>query len=232
MDEGRVGREGDVAALYELDDFVLLAVVFQLHVLGVEIEGGIGVVVEVHIDLVTDLSRHVEVDLLVEVESSLLSASHRQRGVVNIGIGAAELQLRGALGAQTDAAGSEDLLRRSQVEMHIGEVKLLLALSLIDFTVFAPEESVAPVFLAPLHILLRCHHDGRREPCVTDFSTNDIPIDGVVVGDLIFQTVGPCEVHGILFEVVVGDRGSALHFPPCCLRSIGRRSHRFFSPWH
>ena len=200
--------------------------------MGVEIEGGIGVVVEVHIDLVTDLSRHVEVNLLVEVESSLLSASHRQRGVVNIGIGAAELQLCGALGAQTDAAGSEDLLRRSQVEVHIGEVKLLLALSLIDFTVLAPEEGVAPVFLAPFHILFGCHHDGRREPHVTDFSTNDIPTDGVVVGDLIFQTVGQCQVHGVLLQIIVGDGCGALNFPPCCLRSIGRRSHRFFSPWH
>ena len=52
MHERRVGGERHVAALDELDDLVLLAVILQLHVLRVEVEGGVGVVVEVHVHLV------------------------------------------------------------------------------------------------------------------------------------------------------------------------------------
>ena len=40
-----VAGEGDVTSLDELDDFVLLAVIVQLQVLRVKVEGGVGVVV-------------------------------------------------------------------------------------------------------------------------------------------------------------------------------------------
>ena len=73
--ERRVAGEGDVARLYELDDLVFLAVVLQLHVLRVEVEGGVGVVVEVHVHLVAHLAVDTEVDLLVEVHLRRLTVA-------------------------------------------------------------------------------------------------------------------------------------------------------------
>lgn len=66
FDERRVGREGDVARLNEFDDFIFLAVVLQFHVLCIEIEGSIGVVIQVHVHLIAHLSVDVEIDFLIK----------------------------------------------------------------------------------------------------------------------------------------------------------------------
>ena len=79
-----VGGEADVARLQLLDNLVLLAVVLQLQVLCVEVEGGIGVVVEVEVHLVAHLRIGRDVDFLVEVEARGLTVTDGQRGVVDV----------------------------------------------------------------------------------------------------------------------------------------------------
>ena len=74
LDERGIGGERDVARLDELDNLILLAVVLQLHVLRIVVEGGVGVVVEVHVHLVAYLTVHAEVNLLVEVHRRLVPA--------------------------------------------------------------------------------------------------------------------------------------------------------------
>ena len=73
--ERRVGGHGDVARLDELDDFVLLAFVVQLEVLRVEVEGRLGVVVEVEVYLVAHLAVDAEIDFLVEIEAEHLAVA-------------------------------------------------------------------------------------------------------------------------------------------------------------
>ena len=72
-DEGGVGGEADVAGFYEFDDFIFLTFVAEFQTLGVKGKGGVGVVVEVHVYLITHLTVEVEVDFLVKVEGKHLA---------------------------------------------------------------------------------------------------------------------------------------------------------------
>ena len=78
LDQGVVGGEGDITRLDEFDNLILLTLITQFDVLGVEVEGGIGVVVQVHVHLVAHLTRHVQVNLLVEIDRLRLSVTLRQ----------------------------------------------------------------------------------------------------------------------------------------------------------
>ncbi len=77
------------------------------------------------------------------------------------------------------------------------------------------------MFLAPFHIFLRRHHDGRGEPGLANACTDDVAVDGVVVGHLILHAVGRLEVDGTRLEVVVGDGGGALYLPSRVEQRVG-----------
>ena len=96
-DEGAVEREVDVTGFQELDDFVFLALVFQCELVLV-VEGRLGVLVDVVVDLVADFGHHVELDVLLEDEVVVAFAAFRQRGVVAEAVLEAEGQVDGALG--------------------------------------------------------------------------------------------------------------------------------------
>ena len=104
--------ERHITGLYQFDDLILLALIFQFEVLRVEVEGGVGVVVQVHVHLVAHPSVHVQVDLLVEVEGCSLAVAHGQRGVVYLLDVAAHLQLSRSLGLDTHTTRTEYLLCR------------------------------------------------------------------------------------------------------------------------
>ena len=193
-DERRVGGERHVACLHELDDLVFLAVVLQLHVLRVVVEGGVGVVVEVHVHLVAHLSVDVEVDLLIKLHHRGLAVADGQRGVVHTLLVDAKLQLGSSLRAHSDASGTEDFLGRSQVEVHVGEVKFLLSLGLVYLVVLLAVVGTSLVELAPCHVLGRRHHDGSREPCAAQLVADDVAVQRVVVLHVVFHVVGALQV--------------------------------------
>ena len=213
-DERRVGGERHVATLHELDDLVFLALVLELHALGIEVEGGVGVVVEVHVHLVAHLAVHVEVDLLVEVHRGGLAVADGQRGVVDVLERGAELELGGSLRLDAHAARTEDLLGRSQVEVHVGEVELLLALRLYHLLVLAAPEVAHELALAPLEVLAEVHHDGGAHIGAANLVADDVAVDGVVVLHRLLHVLGPLQVGGALVEVVLGDGDGALYLPP------------------
>ena len=95
--------------------------------MGVEVEGGLGVVVEVEVHLIAHLAVEGEVDVFVKVKSEHLAVALRECGVVHKFQVAADFQFRASLGFYTHASGSEDLLCRTEVEVHVGEVELFLA---------------------------------------------------------------------------------------------------------
>ena len=108
-----VGREAHVASLHQLDDFVFLSIELQLQVLRVVGEGGVGVVVQIHVQLVAYFTVDVQVNLLVEVEAGGLSVTDRQAGVVDVLQRAAQFQFGRTLRFHTHTARTEYLLGRS-----------------------------------------------------------------------------------------------------------------------
>ena len=221
MDEGGVGREADVSGFNELDDLVFLAVVFQLHVLRVEVEGGVGIVVEAEVDLVTHLTRHVQVDLLVEVHRSGLTAAYGERRIVDVLYRGAEFQFGATLCLDSHSTGTEDLLCGTEVEVHVGKVELVLAFLLVDLVVLGAVIGISPMLLAPCHVFLGRHHDGSGHVGRADLRADDVAVDGVVVHHLVFQSLRPLQVHGVLLQVVVGDGGCPLDLPAGIQERVG-----------
>ena len=68
-DKAHVGGHGYVAGFDEFHYLVFLAFVFEFQVLLVVVETGIGVVVDVHVDFVSDFGVDGEVDFHVKVKS-------------------------------------------------------------------------------------------------------------------------------------------------------------------
>ena len=221
LDETGIRGERHVSTLNELHDFVFLSIVFQLQVLRVEVHRGLGVVVEVHVHLVAHLSVDAQVDFLVEVHRGGLAVSDGQRGILNVLQRGAKLQFGRSLRLDSHTARTENLLSRTQLEMHVGEVELFLALCLIDFIVLRAEILAHVLLSGVVHVLLGSHHDGRGEPRVAHLLTDDIAVDGVVVFHLLLHVLRPIQVHRVLPQVVVGDGGGALDGPTGMEQRVG-----------
>ena len=111
-----------VTAFNQFYYLVLFAFVLQLQVLCVVVKGSVGVVVKVHVHLITNLSVYAKVYLLVEVHRRCLSVTYWQRRVVYSLYCSTKFQLCGTLCLYAHTTRTENLLGRSQVEVHIGEV--------------------------------------------------------------------------------------------------------------
>ena len=158
----------------------------------VEVEGGIGVVVQVHVHLVAHLTIQTQVDLLVEVETGGLAVTDGQRGILDILQRGTHLQLCRSLCLDTHTTRTEDLLRRPQVEVHVHQVELVLTLVGHVLFFLGAEEIVTGTFLTPLPILLRSHQNGGIQIGVANLRADDVDIQRVIVFyrllDIVWQT--------------------------------------------
>ena len=119
VDQRVVRGEGHITGLHQFDNLVLLAVVLQFQVLRIKVEGGIGVIVKVHIHLVAHLAINAQVYLLVEVKGLGLPVPDGQARIVNILQRGTNLQFGRTLSLHSHTAGTEYLLGRAQVEVHV-----------------------------------------------------------------------------------------------------------------
>ena len=190
-----VAGEGDVTSLDELDDFVLLAVIVQLQVLRVKVEGGVGVVVQRHVYLVAYLTRYVQIDFLVEVDGGRLAVTLWQRGVVDVLQCGTQLQFGRSLRFDANTARTEYLLCRTQVEVHIGKRELLLALRGNILSLLLAEEGLALAAFTPLVILLGSHQDGGVQIRVANLRTDAVVAQRVVVFHLLLDVLGQTKVE-------------------------------------
>ena len=108
-----VAGERHVTTLYQFDNLIFLTIVFQFQALRIEVEGSIGVVVKVHIHLVTHPTVYTEVNLLIEVHRGGLTVSDRQGRVVDTLHRGAKLQFCRSLCLDAHATRAKDLLRGS-----------------------------------------------------------------------------------------------------------------------
>ena len=109
----------------------------------------------------------------------------------------------------------------SSVEVHVGEVKLLLALGLVHLVVLVAVIAVARLALAPSAILLGRHDDGRLEPHAADARAYHVAVECVVVDHLLVQVVGAFQVGGGQTVVVYRERRGALYLPARVEQRVG-----------
>ena len=158
--QAHIAGERHVASLDEFHNFVFLSVVLQLHVLLVEVKGSLGVIVQVQINLVAHLAVHREIDFLVEVKAERLSAAGGQSWVVHPLHVGTHFQFGTSLSLQLHAARSENLLGRTQVEVHVGEVELVLSFVLECLAVSHAVVALHALLEAPCLVFLGRHQYG------------------------------------------------------------------------
>ena len=159
--EADVAGERDVTSFDELDDFVFLAVIFEFEVLGVVVEGGLRVVVQVHVDFVAHLTIEAEVNLLVEVKTYCFTTRCCKSRVVDLLGVDAHLEFCTTLCLDLHTTRTKDFLCRSKVEMHIRKVELALALCLEGFLVLMLPVLLHTVLKRPLLVFFWSHQDRR-----------------------------------------------------------------------
>ena len=139
----------------------------------VETERRLGVITEVEVQSRTYLSLNARLDLLVEIEDVVVSRAQRKRRVRDILMFEAEEQLRTSLHLQLHTAGTEHFIGRTDVELHIGDIKFLLVvmLYLADFLLPIPVHQLP---LRVLIILVLRQHIRRGDIRVADLRTDDI----------------------------------------------------------
>ena len=208
-----VRGEGDVTRLHQFDNLIFLALIAQLDILGVEVESGVGVVVQVHVHLVTYLTIDVQVDFLVEVDGLGPSVSLWQRGVIDVLEVGSQLQLRRTLRLDAHTAGAEYLLGRSQVEVHIREVELVLALGSHVLRILLAEETPQLSFLAPCAVFLGSHQHRSIQVVVAYLRTDDIHSRRVIILHLLPDILREVEVDGRAIKISHLDRCRLLNPP-------------------
>ena len=225
FDERRVGGQRHVAGFYELDDFVFLAFVAQLHALRVEVEGGFGVVVQVHVDFVAHAAVHAHVDVFLEVETERLAAVLGQAGVVGLLHVRPDFELGRPLRLDAHSPRAEDFFCRAEVELHVGEVEFVFACVFKFFGVALAVIGAERLLQAPVLVFFGRHQDGGVQVAVADFSADGVIPCLRVIYCVRDQVVGVFQVHALAFQVGFLLRCRAFHAEA---RAYGVRLGRSF----
>ena len=125
VDQGVAGGHADVTGLQRLDDLILLTRIGQFQLLGIEIKRGLGVVVHIEVDLRSDRGLHIQLDTLVEIKIGPFPRALRQRRVVILVRLQSHRDLGRSLRTHPDTSRTEQTIRRADIKLHIGQVKLV-----------------------------------------------------------------------------------------------------------
>ena len=106
-DKGAVKREADVTCLKQLDYFIFFTVIFKSQLVLV-IESGFGVLVDVEIDFIANLSHDVQLNVFVEIEIVLVLLTFTHGRVTTISMLETECEVDGTLWADVNGVGAED----------------------------------------------------------------------------------------------------------------------------
>ena len=228
-------REGDIACLNEFDDLIFLSLITQLDILGIEVESGIGVVVEVHIQLIAYLSRHIEIYLLVKVNGFCSTIAYWQRRIVDILDIATQFQFCRSHHLDAHTTGTKYLVGRTEIKMHVGKIKLVLPFGCHIFGILLAKEGAHPSFERPLVILIRGHQQGSSQIASSHLLAYNISVGGVVIVHLERNIARHAKVKGDGVEVGNRPGGGALRSPSGLYHTIdhavghnGQRHRRYF----
>ena len=214
FDERRPGGHRHVARLDAFDDFIFFAFILKFEVLGVEIEGCIGVVRHVEFQLIAHRRIDSCLNFLVEVEVGFATCACRECRVVGLVRLYAHLHLYATLRLELHPTRSEHLFQRSERELHVENIKLVFALILVEFGIL-----LAIVFhhrLANFFAVVFVSREDKRRNyfALADACSHDVAPGRRVVYRLRLDVRRVAQVDRILFvreHLVVGRRHCIFH---------------------
>ena len=166
-DERRGQIHRHITGFDRLDDVVLFAFVVQFEVLLVERERSLGVVTHVKIEFRTDFSLYAGLDLLVEIEDVVIARAYSKRRVGDVLVLESEEQLGASLHLQLHTARTEHFVRRTDIELHVGDVELGLVV-MLHLAYFLLPVPVHDLPLGVMVIFVLRQHIRRRDVGLAD----------------------------------------------------------------
>ena len=224
--ERRPGGHAHVTGLDVLDNFVLLALVLQFEVLGVEVESGIGIVVHVERHLVAHLGRDRGLYLFVKVEIGFLTGAHRQGRVVELVVFQPHVQLDGALGSELHTTGTKDLFEGPEREVHIEEVELRLVFFGKILGIALPVILLHRLAQRIVVVLFGREHEGRSHIDTGHPGMNHVTVGLGVILHLGFEVRGVLQVDRSLLVDFVIRLGHRFGYRETHGNGVGRRLGR------
>ena len=225
--KARVQVHRYVARLNTLDNVILFALVRQFQVLLVERERCLRVVRQVEIQLIAHLTVHAHLYLLVEIEDVVITSTLRKARIFNVLVLKSEEQFRRPLHLQLHTARSEHLVRRTDVELHVRDVELLLVVVLHLAYLLLPV-LVHRLLLAVRRILLRRHQVRRRDIHIANLRVNHIVPRVRLILHLRLHIRGVAQVQTALRQrqrlIILCPQ--LLHLRRCPIRRIVRIKHQ------
>ncbi len=181
--KGRVQIHRHIPRLNGLDDVILLPLVGEFEVLLIERETGFGIVIEVEIQFIAHLAIDIDLYLLIEIEDVVVAGTDGKTRVAYILVLEAEEQLGRTLHLELHAAGAKDLVGRTDIEFHIGDVEFLLVVMLYLAYLLLPV-AVHHLLLDIGTIFLGRHEVRRSNVRITYTGVHYIAARSRVVGNL------------------------------------------------
>ena len=225
--QARVQVHRYITRLNTLDNVILFALVRQFQVLLVERERCLRVVRQVEIQLIAHLTVHAHLYLLIEIEDVVITSTLRKARIFNVLVLKSEEQFRRPLHLQLHPARSEYLVRRTDVELHIGDVELLLVVVLHLAYLLLPV-LVHRLLLAVRRILLRRHQVRRRDIHIANLRVNHIVARVRLILHLRLHIRGVAQVQTALRQrqrlIILCPQ--LLHLRRCPIRRIVRVKHQ------
>ena len=229
VDEGVFGSYAYVSGFDVFDDFVFMALIGQSDAFGVEIESGVGVVIESEIDFVAYFGVYVELYLAVEVKGVSPAGACGKHGVVDVGLLKPCGEFYRPLCGYLYSARSENIFQDVAVSANIEQRK---GFFLGGFLLFVPEG--VPLFEIDavellggvVHILCGSHCEGGAYGFSADFVLKNVTVGfGVVV--YFGLDVGGClQVEGVLLQEVFRCFYGCFPNGKTCVEAVGLSKKR------
>ena len=215
-----------------MDDIVFLAFVVEFDILLVEGERGLGVVAHVEVHLLAYFALDARLDLLVEIEDVIVPRTLCQGRVLDVLVLESEEQLRRTLHLQLHTAGTEELICRTDIELHVRDIEFLLVV-MLHFAHFLLPVLVHDLPLGVFVVLVLCEHVRCRDVRVADTGMDDVRAGLRLVLHGRRDVIRVLQVHRTvrLRQLAVVLRAQLLHVSRCPdsavrLRHIIRRIFR------
>ena len=169
-----------ITRLYRLNNIILFPLEIQFQVLLIKAERRLRIIVHIEVQLIAHLTIHTQLNLLIKIEYVIIARTLCQRRIIHILMLKTKQQFRRTLQLQLHATRTKHLIRRTDIKLHIGNIKLALV---VMFHLTNLPLPILPQLLTfrVRAILFRSHHIRGSNLHIANASTHHIAVGSRVI---------------------------------------------------
>ena len=169
-----------ITRLYRLNNIILFSLEIQFQVLLIKTKRRLRIIVHIEVQLIAHLAIHTQLNLLIKIEYVIIARTLCQRRIIHILMLKTKQQFRRTLQLQLYATRTKHLIRRTDIKLHIGNIKLALV---VVFHLTNLPLPILPQLLTfrVRAILFRSHHIRGSNLHIANASTHHIAVGSRVI---------------------------------------------------